>query len=99
MCTKYRNSNKYKEIRSKLRVLGRFFISIRSNKLGKTEFPSIYDPKFNDALKEAVNDVARFNELTGSDSTRAKASSLGTLIKFVGTLYETICIKEHNKDG
>ena len=98
MCSKYQNSSGYKEIRAKLRLLGRFFISIRLNNLGITEFASIYDPKFYDAVKEAVNDVAKFNKSTGSYGKPANASTLGTRIKFVGSLYETMCITEHNED-
>ncbi|VEN50567.1 unnamed protein product [Callosobruchus maculatus] len=93
MCLKYRHQHQYDMIRSRLRLLGRFLIALKQVNKAVTDFASIYNPSVYDSCIQAVNTVAVLDEDTQMYKTPTVASTLGTLLKQVGTYFITCCIK------
>ncbi|XP_063993690.1 uncharacterized protein LOC135171231 isoform X2 [Diachasmimorpha longicaudata] len=96
-CQKYgTNHHLYQMIRARLRLLGRFLLTIRSIDNRISEFSDIFNPRFYDNSIEAVRVVAGFDEVSRTFKTPAVASNLGTLLKHVGDCLRSECIKmEH----
>lgn len=93
MCLKYRLQHQHDMIRARLRLLGRFLATVKEIDNTVVDFTSIYNPKRYDYCVKAVNSLAQFNETTWTYKTASIASSLGTLIKQVGQILRSICIK------
>lgn len=98
LCQKYKDPHYYDMIRQKMRQLGRFLIEIK--KIDKTidDLFSIYRPLYYDAMLLAVQSLAGLNEGGTGFKVPSLATALGTLIKQVGTLCVTICIKRENEE-
>ncbi|XP_011708368.1 PREDICTED: uncharacterized protein LOC105463050 [Wasmannia auropunctata] len=98
MCKKYTLQHQHEMIRAHLRLLGRFLFTLKGINLEITDFASLYEPKFYNAVIKAVNIVAGLNERTSIYRAPTVASSLGTLIKKLGKILETECIKQLDKN-
>ncbi|KYM95323.1 hypothetical protein ALC62_14033 [Cyphomyrmex costatus] len=85
-------------IRAHLRLLGRFLFSLKEIDNTVTDFTSVYDSKTYDNCIKAVHDVAPFDDITNTYKVPYNASTLGTLIKKVGFLLRSVCIKNNNID-
>lgn len=96
LCLKYRLQHQHDMIRSRLRLLGRYLIALRTTDENITDFASLYDPKFCDAAFAAVNSVAGFDEHKNTYKAPSVAFNLGTYIKHIGEIFITECIKNHD---
>jgi len=85
-------------IRSHLRLLGRYLITLKEINSEITDFASLYDPKFYNAVIRAVNIITGLDETTNTYKTPSVASTLGTCIKKLGHILESECIKQHDKE-
>ncbi|XP_077255321.1 uncharacterized protein LOC143893626 isoform X5 [Temnothorax americanus] len=91
---KYRPQHQHDMIRARLRLLGRFLIVLRDIDNSVVDFTSIYDPiKYEQCIK-VVNELAQFDETTGTYKILSVASSLGRYIKQVGQVLKNMCIKK-----
>ncbi|XP_067214681.1 uncharacterized protein [Linepithema humile] len=99
MCLKYRLQHQHDMIRARLRLLGRFLAAMKEIDNTIADFTSIYNPKRYDYCVQAVNNLAQFDETTWTYKIPSIASSLGTLIKQVGQILRSICIKKQEFDN
>nr|CAI5848823.1 unnamed protein product [Callosobruchus analis] len=97
MCQKYANSRHCEMIRQRLRLLGRFMLRLRKISDKVTSFTSIYTPSLIDDCIRSINELANFDEDTGLYKSPSVASNLGTLLKKVGNILITKCIKDENE--
>nr|CAI5838478.1 unnamed protein product [Callosobruchus analis] len=97
MCQKYANSRHYEMIRQRIRLLGRFMLRLRKISDKVTSFTSIYTPSLIDDCIRSINELANFDEDTGLYKSPSVASNLGTLLKKVGNILITKCIKDENE--
>lgn len=98
-CLKYRFQHQHDMIRARLRLLGRFLAALKEIDNNVIDFTSIYNPNRYDICIKAVNNLAQFDETTGTYKIPSIASSLGTLIKQVGKILRSICIKKQEYDN
>ncbi|XP_029170011.1 uncharacterized protein LOC114939768 [Nylanderia fulva] len=96
MCQKYRLQHQHDMIRARLRLLGRFLIVLRDLDNSIVDFSSIYNPTNYEQCIKAVNKLAQFDEKTWTYKIPSIATSLGTLIKQIGKLLRSICIKKQD---
>ncbi|KAL6420240.1 hypothetical protein ACFW04_012141 [Cataglyphis niger] len=85
------SSTRY-NIRSRLRLLGRFLQALKDINKSVIDFYSIYHPSIYDDCIKAVNKIAGFNTNT-KIYTSSIASRIATLIKQIGNLGIAECIK------
>lgn len=98
MACKYRLQHQHDLIRSNLRSLGRFLITIKDRNHNVKQFSDIYDTEiFNDVII-SINTVAGFDDLSQTYRAPSTAYSLGSLIKKIAYIYITDCIKQKDKD-
>ncbi|KYM98504.1 hypothetical protein ALC62_10782, partial [Cyphomyrmex costatus] len=95
LCAKYNLQHQQDMIRSRLRLLGRFLQALRKINKNVTDFASLYHPSTYDDCIVAVNEVAGFNTSTKIYTSPSVASRLGTLLKQIGKLNVTQCIKQN----
>ncbi|XP_067214617.1 uncharacterized protein [Linepithema humile] len=93
LCIKYKSQHHHDMIRARLRVLGRFLIALKETNKNIENFESLYHPKFYDDCICAINTVARYNDENQMYEAPAVAANLSTLIKQIGNLLITKCIK------
>lgn len=93
LCLKYRLEHLYKMIRSKLRLIGRFLLSIKEIDKTIDNFYSVFSPEKSDATIQAINKVAALNYDTQQYDSPATAADLGTTLKKCGKFLITRCIK------
>lgn len=98
LCVKYKLQHQYDMIRAHLRLLGRFLLAIKEINKNITDFESIYHPQFYDDVISAVNKVAGLDNDLGVYSKPTTASNLGTMIKKVGNVLITECIKRQDQE-
>lgn len=96
LAVKYKHIHQHDMIRSRLRLLGRFWLAMKTFDKDLQQFSDIYDPKYYDYCIKSVHVVAQLDEESNTYKAPATASSLGTLIKQVGNLFITECIKSHD---
>lgn len=96
LAVKYKHLHQHDMIRSRLRLLGRFWLVMKKLNESLEQFSSIYDPQYYDDCIKSVQEVAQLDEDTNTYKAPATASSLGTLLKQVGNLFITECIKIHD---
>lgn len=94
MCQKYRLQHQHDMIRARLRLLGRFLIALRDIDNSIVDFTSIYDPTKYEQCIKAVNILAQFDETTWIYKIPSIASSLRTLVKQVGQVLRSMCIRK-----
>ncbi|KAL6256744.1 hypothetical protein P5V15_011678 [Pogonomyrmex californicus] len=95
LCLKYRLQHQHDMIWSRLRLLGRYLVTLRTKSENISDFASLYDPKFYDVAIAAVNSIAGFDENKNIYKTPV-AFNLGTYIKHIGEIFITECIKNHD---
>jgi len=93
LSTKYKLQHQHDMIRAHLRLLGRFLLTIKESNKDINDLESIYYPKFYEDVINTVNKVAGLDDEVGTYSKPTTAAMLGTLIKKVGHLLITECIK------
>jgi len=93
LCAKYKAQHQHDIIRAKLRLLGRLLLILKKINNDIDDFKSFYYPKFYDNCISAINVVARYNDNEKIFETPAVAINLSILIKDVGNLLITECIK------
>ncbi|XP_046740533.1 uncharacterized protein LOC124407966 [Diprion similis] len=98
MCRKIKKQHQYSMIRANLRLQGRFLTDLKKINPEITEFASLYDQKFYDAVISSINNVAEFDEETEVYEKPSLASGIGTCIKKIGAILETECIKQHKAE-
>ncbi|KAL6254299.1 hypothetical protein P5V15_014345 [Pogonomyrmex californicus] len=96
LCLKYRLQHQHDMIRSRLRLLGRYLVTLRTKSENISDFASLYDPKFYDVAIAAVNSIAGFDENKNIYKTPSVAFNLGTYMKHIGEIFITECIKNHD---
>lgn len=95
LCVKYNLQHQQDMIRSRLRLLGRFLQALQKINKNVTDFASLYHPSTYDDCIPAVNEVAGFSTSTKIYAAPSVASRLGTLLKQIGKLNITQCIKRN----
>ncbi|KYN08439.1 hypothetical protein ALC62_00571 [Cyphomyrmex costatus] len=95
MSIKYRYDYQEDMIRARLRLMGRFLITLKKIQPAITDFLSLYDPCFYDNCISAVRVVTRYNEENNTFGAPSVASGLGTLLKQVGNIFISDCIKKY----
>jgi len=98
LCTKYKAQHQHDMIRARLRLLGRLFLALREINNDIDDFKSLYHPKFYDDCVSAINVVAGYNDNEKIYKAPAVAANLSTLIKHVGNLLITECIKQEDTE-
>lgn len=94
MCTKYKPQHQEEMIRARIRLLGRLLSEVQRIKSNITDFSSMYAPEHYDTFVEGVYAVAGLDEDTGMYRAPSVASTIGTLVKQVGAIYISECIKK-----
>lgn len=95
MSIKYRAQYQEDMIRARLRLLGRFLIALKKIQPAITDFSSLYNPRFYDDCISAVRIIARYNVENNTFDAPTVASGLGMLLKHVGSILISDCIKKH----
>ncbi|XP_063978985.1 uncharacterized protein LOC135163467 [Diachasmimorpha longicaudata] len=85
-------------ISARLRLLGRFLIQMKIQNEYIKEFSHIFNPHNYDCAIIAVRQVARYVPEEHIFKTPAVASNLGTLMKHVGEIFRSECIKNESPD-
>lgn len=96
LCMKYKPQHQHDMVRNRLRTLGRFLKALKNINNEITDFASLYQPKYYDDCIKAVYEVARYNPETQKFGAASTAFQLGTLLKEVGELWRSQCIKNHD---
>ncbi|KAL6258235.1 hypothetical protein P5V15_010165 [Pogonomyrmex californicus] len=96
LCLKYRLQHQHDMIRSRLRLLGRYLVTLRTKSENISDFASLYDPKFYDVAIAAVNSIAGFDENKNIYKIPSVAFNVGTYMKHIGEIFITECIKNHD---
>lgn len=60
------------------------------------EFETLYDPKFYNSVISAIHIVVGFDQVTNTFKAPSSAYNIGSLIKKIGNLLVSDCIKNHN---
>lgn len=97
LCIKYKYQHQQDMIRSRLRLLGRFLQALKKINKNITDLFSIYHPSVYDDCVLAVNEVAGLNISNKVYAAPSVAARLGTLLKQIGNLAITECIKRNNE--
>lgn len=96
MCEKYRHYRHHDMIRARIRLLGRFLITIKNMNSEISDFSSVFQPRnCNDTLK-AVHEVAGYNKNTNFYSAPSNATTLSTTLKKLGEILMNEYIKQQN---
>lgn len=93
ICKKYKAQHQHDMIRSRLRLLGRFLLALKDINKNVQDFQSLYHPRLYDDCISAINTIAGYDNTTQLYKTPAVASTLSTLLKYVGNILITECIK------
>lgn len=96
LCMKYKPQHQHDMVRNRLRTLGRFLQALKEINKDITDFSSLLQPKYYDDCIEAVYKLARYNPETQRFDAASTAFQLGTLLKEVGELWKSQCIKNHD---
>lgn len=96
MGEKYSEERDYEMVRQRIRLLGRFLITVRKLDKDITDLASVFDPKYCDAAVLAITMEAKLIPGCGKKPTPAVATSLGTLLKLIGSILINECIKKHD---
>lgn len=94
LCTKYKPQHQEEMIRARLRLAGRLLLAIQNIKPEIRNFSSIYDPENYDTFVEGIYAVAGLDEETGMYRAPSVASTVGILVKQIGAIYISECIKK-----
>lgn len=98
MCVKYKAQHQHDMIRARLRLLGRFLLVLKKINKNVKDFQSLYHPQIYDECISAINIVAGYNDEEKMYKTSAIAANLSTLIKYIGNLFITECIKKQDDE-
>lgn len=93
MCRKYRLQHQNDLIRSHLRMIGRFLVSVKTINPEIQDMASLYDPLFYDDCVAAINDIAGFDNETNQFKAPSTAYNIGSIIKKIAELQVVDCIK------
>lgn len=96
LCMKYKPQHQHDMVRNRLRTLGRFLKALKNINNEITDFASLYQPKYYDDSIKTVYEVARYDPETQKFGAASTAFQLGTLLKEVGELWRSQCIKNHD---
>lgn len=96
LCMKYKPQHQQAMVRNRLRTLGRFLKALKEINNEITDFASLYQPKYYDDCISAVYQIARYNPETQKFSAAYTAFQLGRLLKEVGELWQSQCIKNQD---
>ncbi|XP_066603897.1 MATH and LRR domain-containing protein PFE0570w-like [Prorops nasuta] len=96
MCIKYRLPHQHDMIRARMRLLGRYLITLSEVDNSIVDFSSIYHPNRFDNSILAVHKLAEYEEDTCTYKIPSIASSLGTLLKLVGRILRSTYIKRQD---
>lgn len=77
MAAKYKQEY-FEMIHQRLRLIGRFLLTIKKNNKDITDLASVYDPKYCDDAHRAIDQESHLNSNTGNYEIPTVASSLGT---------------------
>ncbi|XP_071653728.1 uncharacterized protein [Temnothorax longispinosus] len=97
LCVKYKAQHQHDMIRARLRVLGRFLLALKEINKNIEDFQSLYHPKVYDDCISAINRVAKYDDEQQLYKTPAVAANLSTLVKYIGNLLITECIKREDE--
>lgn len=98
LCIKYKAQHQHDMIRVRLRVLGRFLLALKQINKNVDNFTSVYNPRVCDDCISAINIIARYNDDTKMYEALTVAANLSPLIKHIGNLLITECIKKEDTD-
>ncbi|XP_020298571.1 uncharacterized protein LOC109862834 isoform X2 [Pseudomyrmex gracilis] len=98
MCIKYKESHQHDNIRARLRLLGRFLLALKNINTKVQDFQSVYHPRLYHDCISAINIVAKYDNKTQVYKTPAVAATLSTLLKYLGNILITECIKEEEEN-
>lgn len=96
LCRRYRDQRNNHMIRSRLREIGKFILQCKKINQSLENLQDIIAPQNYDTIVKAINNVAGFNELTGTYKAPSTAYNLGLHIKEITLLMQTEAIKEGN---
>lgn len=98
LCIKYKAQHQHDMMRARLRLLGRFLLTIKDINNAIQGFESIYNPNVYDNCIDAINKVAGYDHVNKMYKTPAVASTLSTTIKQVANIWIAECIKNGNAE-
>lgn len=102
MCVKYKAQHQHDMIRARLRLLGRFFLTLKDINTNIQDFQTLYHPRLYDDCISAINIITGYDNNTQLHTTplynSAVASILSTLLKYIGNILITECIKKEDED-
>lgn len=96
LCKKYLKPHLLAMIRSKLRLIGRFLVQMKTINNPITDFSDALRPKYYKDCVKAINLVSGLNERRYKYRSPAIAFALGTLLKKCAKFYEVMLIEEGN---
>lgn len=97
LCIKYKFEHQHDIIRARLRVLGRFLLSLKEINKDIKDFKSLYQPKMYDDCISAINIVAGYDDEKETYRAPTVVVNLSTLIKHIGNILITEYIKKKNE--
>lgn len=98
MCIKYKAQHQHDMIRARLRLLGRFLLALKDINTNIQNFQSLYYPRLYDDCISAINIIAGYDNGTQLYRNPAVASNLATLLKYVGNILISKCIKKEDEN-
>lgn len=98
LCIKYKSEHQHDMIRARLRILGRFLLSLKEINKDIQDFKSLYQPKMYDDCMSAINIVAGYDDEKEMYRAPTVAANLSTLIKYIGNILITKYIKKKNEE-
>uniref|UniRef100_V5I905 Tyr recombinase domain-containing protein n=1 Tax=Anoplophora glabripennis TaxID=217634 RepID=V5I905_ANOGL len=93
---KYKLQKDHAMIRSRLRLLGRFLIAMRSVSPHVKQLSDVFKPQLYEQVVIAINEVAKFKYEDSSYCAPGTALGLGGLLKKVSEIYKIKLIAEDN---
>ncbi|KAG5864756.1 hypothetical protein JTB14_020180 [Gonioctena quinquepunctata] len=94
LCRRYRDQRNNHMIRSRLREIGKFILQSKEIDETVENLRDIIQPQNYDTIVTAINNVAGFDEMTGTYKAPSTAYNLGLHIKEITSLIQTEAIEE-----
>ncbi|KAJ8966076.1 hypothetical protein NQ314_003752 [Rhamnusium bicolor] len=93
LCLKYRSQHNHKQVRSFIRLMGRFLLAVKKRKATITYLKHVFHPENYNLVVESVNEVARLTDDGQYYGAPSVASNMGTYLKKIGNFLIGECIK------
>lgn len=98
MTEKCRNERYFEMIRQRIRLIGRFLKALKTTNETINSLSDVFDPVHCQESIRIVNTLAGADNENGHFITPTVASSLCTLLKYIGKIFMNQCIIRHDDD-